>query len=192
MRIVCFGDSNTYGYDPRYCFSGRYGADGRWCSLLAEKTDWEVINAGENGREIPHRSHTLRQVTELLDSYAPVNAIIVMLGTNDLLQGLPPEQVAQRMEDFLKLPRLRRERVILVTPPPMKRGAWVESDELVSDATRLAEAYRQLAQKLGIPLVSTAHWGIDLTFDGVHFTQRGHRTFGEKLSARLEELLDAK
>ena len=30
MNIICFGDSNTYGYDPRGYFGGRYGADCRW------------------------------------------------------------------------------------------------------------------------------------------------------------------
>ena len=37
MQIVCFGDSNTYGYDPRSYLGSRYPADGRWVDLLAEK-----------------------------------------------------------------------------------------------------------------------------------------------------------
>ena len=53
MRVLCFGDSNTYGYDPRSYFGGRYPAISRWVDLLAAKTGWDVINAGENGREIP-------------------------------------------------------------------------------------------------------------------------------------------
>ena len=36
MRLICFGDSNTYGYDPRSFFGGRY--PGRWTDLLAENT----------------------------------------------------------------------------------------------------------------------------------------------------------
>ena len=35
MRILCFGDSNTYGYDPRGFFGDRYGAGDRWVDLLA-------------------------------------------------------------------------------------------------------------------------------------------------------------
>ena len=33
-RIFCFGDSNTYGYDPREPLGGRYPADARWPELL--------------------------------------------------------------------------------------------------------------------------------------------------------------
>ena len=33
MRILCFGDSNTYGYDPRGFFADRYEARDRWVDL---------------------------------------------------------------------------------------------------------------------------------------------------------------
>ena len=53
MKLICLGDSNTYGYDPRSWLGGRYPADSRWVDILAAKTDWEVLNLGQNGREIP-------------------------------------------------------------------------------------------------------------------------------------------
>ena len=83
MRILCFGDSNTYGYDPRGFFGDRYDAEDRWVDLLAKQTGHEVINAGVSGREIPRNWDALR----LLTYYAPVDMLLVMRGTNDLLQG---------------------------------------------------------------------------------------------------------
>lgn len=53
MNVICFGDSNTYGYDPRGYFGGRYGADCRWVDILAAETGWTISNMGQNGREIP-------------------------------------------------------------------------------------------------------------------------------------------
>ena len=53
MNVICFGDSNTYGYDPRGSFGGRYDADSRWVDILAAETSWIVCNMGQNGREIP-------------------------------------------------------------------------------------------------------------------------------------------
>ena len=35
MKVICFGDSNTYGYDPRGYFGGRYDGDNRWVDILA-------------------------------------------------------------------------------------------------------------------------------------------------------------
>ena len=40
--VICFGDSNTYGYDPRSYLGGRYGPDSRWVDLLAARTGWRL------------------------------------------------------------------------------------------------------------------------------------------------------
>ena len=181
MQILCFGDSNTYGYDPRGYFDSRYSAEDRWPDLLAKQTRWEVINAGTNGREIPRSLYALRLIIE----YTPVDIFLVMLGTNDLLQGASANETTARMEGFLNplLPYCKQ--ILLVAPPPMKRGAWVPTDELVAESIHLAEEYNFLAEKLNIPFVNTLHWNIELTFDGVHFTEAGHHAFAEKLRKEL-------
>jgi len=181
VRILCFGDSNTYGYDPRGFFGDRYGTENRWVDLLAKQTDHQCINAGANGREIPSNPYALR----LLPEQQAVDIFMVMLGTNDLLQGASAREAADRMEAFLNplLPHCKQ--ILLVAPPPMKRGAWVPTDELVAESIHLAEEYKLLAEKLNIPFVDTRHWLIELTFDGVHFTEAGHHTFAENLGKEL-------
>ena len=178
MRLLCFGDSNTYGYDPRGFFGDRYGAGDRWTDLLAKKSGHEVINAGVNGREIPRNPYALR----LLAENAPVDIFLVMLGTNDLLQGASAREAASRMEAFLNQLLPHCKQILLVTPPPMKRGAWVPTDELVAESVRLASEYERIAQKLNIPFVDTRNWNTELTFDGVHFTEEGNHTFANRLA----------
>lgn len=92
MNVICFGDSNTYGYDPRSYFGGRYDADSRWVDILAAETGWPISNMGQNGREIPSSAPSFP---------ADTNLLIVMLGTNNLLQGRSPEQAAERLDRFL-------------------------------------------------------------------------------------------
>ena len=181
MRILCFGDSNTYGYDPRGFFGDRYGAEDRWVDLLAKQTGWEVINAGANGREIPRKPYALRLLTE----HAPVDIFLVMLGTNDLLQGASATGAAARMANFLNQLLPHCKQILLIYPPPMRRGAWVPTDVLVAESIHLAEEYMLLAEKLKITFVDTRHWNIELTFDGVHFTEAGHHAFAEKLGKEL-------
>ena len=67
----------------------------------------------------------------------------------------------------------------------MKRGAWVPTDELVTESIQLAEEYKFLAEKLNIPFVDTREWNMELTFDGVHFTEDGHHVFAENLGKEL-------
>ena len=97
MRILCFGDSNTYGYDPRGFLADRYEARDRWVDLLAAQTGHEMINAGSNGREIPWNA-CLSYKQEAVD------ILLIMLGTNDLLQGATAKEAAARMESFFIFP----------------------------------------------------------------------------------------
>ena len=181
MRILCFGDSNTYGYDPRGFFGDRYGAGDRWVDLLSKQTGLECINAGVNGREIPRNPYMLRLLTE----HAPVDIFLVMLGTNDLLQGASAKEAGSRMEAFLNQLLPHCKSILLVSPLPMKRGAWVPTDALVAESIHLAEEYKLLAAKMNIPFVDTREWNIYLTFDGVHFTEAGHHAFAENLGKEL-------
>ena len=176
MRILCFGDSNTYGYDPRGFLGDRYGAEDRWVDLL-HHNGHACINAGANGREIPRNPYALRLLTE----QQAVDISLVMLGTNDLLQGASAKEAATWMEAFLHPLLSHCKQILLVAPPPMKRGAWVPADVLVAESIHLAEEYKLLAEKLNMPFVDTRHWNIDLTFDGVHFTEAGHHAFADYL-----------
>lgn len=178
MRVICFGDSNTYGYDPRGWLGGRYDEENRWVDILAQKTGWKIVNRGQNGREIPGSSISLPGDVDLL---------IVMLGTNDLLQGQRPEAVSKKMELFLLRLELIREKILLVAPPPMKPGEWVPVHELVDDSAVLAGCYRMLGQRLGVRFADAGQWDVSLAYDGVHFTEEGHRAFAEGLYRYLRD-----
>ncbi len=176
MRIYCFGDSNTYGYDPRGYFGGRYDRENRWVDLLGKALGAEMINGGENGRCIP------RNAVVFPDS----EITLILLGSNDLLQGAGVEQVRGRMEQFLR--QLPPRPMILLAPPSMKEGTWTGKTSLREDSKALIASYAELAAQLEIPFIDTSKWEIALTFDGVHFTEEGHRQFAQKLAQALCDL----
>ena len=176
MNIICFGDSNTYGYDPRGYFGGRYDADCRWVDILAAETGWTVSNLGQNGREIPSSAPSFPTDTDLL---------IVMLGTNDLLQGRNPEQAIERLERFLTSISLDQSKILLIAPPSVTLGAWVPSAKLIDDSRTFARLCQALAERMGIRFADAGKWNISLAYDGVHFTEQGHKAFAAGI---LEEL----
>lgn len=177
MKILCYGDSNTYGYDPRSFIGDRYPSDARWVDLLAKETGWEIINRGLNGREIPEQDIPLPDDLDLL---------IVMLGTNDLLQGAEAKTAAGRMETFLRGLSIAPEKILLIAPPPMEPGQWVWESRLIEVSRRLGEEYRAVAQKLGVRFTDAAEWNIELCFDGVHFTESGHCAFASALAMTIK------
>lgn len=79
-QIMCIGDSNTWGYDPRGFGGGRYPAAMRWTARLDSQPGWVIHNLGENGREIPHSAFALRLLEQQLDALAPFDGICLMLG----------------------------------------------------------------------------------------------------------------
>lgn len=175
MKVICYGDSNTFGYDPRSRIGERY--EKGWPELLAEKTGWQVVNMGENGREIPRSSVSFPADTDLL---------IVMLGTNDLLQFWTPEAAAEKMEHFLSGLTLARDKILLLAPPPMTLGEWVQDQELIDDANMLGIHYEALAGRLGI-----RYGRVDslppMAYDGVHLTEEGHRVLAQALYEMLHK-----
>ena len=51
-KIICFGDSNTYGYNP--ATGGRFDENTRWPKVLQKLLgeDYEIFEEGQNGRNI--------------------------------------------------------------------------------------------------------------------------------------------
>ena len=167
MKVICYGDSNTWGYDPRGYFGGQY--DGPWPELLGELTGWEVVNNGSCGREIPRRAVEFPGDAVLL---------IVMLGTNDLLQGATAREAGERMAQFLN--GLDREKVLLLTPPPMTPGEWT-NPALIEESRKLTEAYRAI----GVRTLDAGEWAIPMAYDGVHFAEEGHQIIAQRLKEEL-------
>lgn len=172
MKVICFGDSNTFGYDPRSYFGGRYDADSRWVDILATQKDWTISNMGQNGREIPSSAPSFPADTDLM---------IVMLGINDLLQGRSPKQAAERLERFLSGITLDRKKILLIAPPPVALGAWVPNQQLIDDSHTFAQLCHALAERMGICFADAEMWNISLAYDGVHFTEQGHKAFAAGL-----------
>ncbi len=185
-RILCLGDSNTFGYDPHSWFGGSYPREIRWTGLL-ERPGREVINCGQNGMRIPGEAE-YGVIRALIRSKQPVDVITVMLGDNDFFGEATAESVTARMRDFLTflLDAADGARIILIAPPPMRIGEWVQRESIIAESYRLGACYRELAAALGVDFADAADWNVELSYDGVHFTENGHAAF----SAGLEPLLE--
>ena len=99
--IICYGDSNTYGYDPCMMAGDRYPEEDRWTEILERETDWKIEDHGICGRCIPHTGSQIRFACEQLRDWQDMDAPVqlwIMLGTNDLLQErqFTAEDTAQR------------------------------------------------------------------------------------------------
>lgn len=187
-RILCLGDSNTFGYDPRSYFGSRYPPDVRWTGLL-QSAGREIVNRGQNGLCIP-REAEFPTVVDLLRRAQPADAVVLMLGSNDLLSGASAEETAARMESLLRhmAAHAGQTRILLVAPPSMRFGDWVHEQALIDDSVCLGMLYRSLADRLGVAFADADEWDVALSFDGVHFAPEGHAAFAKGLDEKLSKL----
>ena len=139
--ILCYGDSNTWGFDP--ATERRFPREVRWPGRLqsALGEEWHVVEEGLNGRTTTLESpiapgkNGLDYLVPCLDSHAPLDAVVIFLGTNDLADryGLTATDVA-RAAGRLATVVARSEAgadgaaplPILACPPPLGETEWAE------------------------------------------------------------------
>lgn len=177
-RILCIGDSNTYGYDPRSYLGDRYPEDIRWTDQLS---GFEVVNRGLNGMKVPLN---YERFLGIIRAEEP-DLITVMLGTNDILSGVSAEETAERMNSFIKCIKEAGVSILLISPPHVEFGEWVQDEDYIDESRELADHYRRVATKNGCVFADAGDWEIELSYDGVHFSETGHEIFAR----RLEEML---
>ena len=67
-------------------------------------------------------------------------------------------------------------------------GAWVSGPREIEESLAFAEGCRALAERLGILFAGADRWELSLAYDGVHFTEQGHRAFAQAFFETLEYL----
>ena len=114
--ILCYGDSNTYGYNP---VNGlRYPKDVRWTGVLQKLLgeQYAVIEEGCNGRTTVFEDIAepwkagLGYLKPCLNTHKPIDFVIMMLGSNDLKRMF--HATAKEIADTLKLSKRQCERII--------------------------------------------------------------------------------
>ena len=188
-KIYAFGDSNTYGFDPRMGGGGRYPKDIRWTGVIDLMHEYEVNNQGYNGLSIPCSDSAIASIGRSIREYSP-DMILIMIGSNDLLNMSPAscEKVGIRLRQFLSalcdcIPEYV-QCMVLVAPPKMSLGDWTDS-VIVNESHEFGTVYEAIASERGLKFLNACEWDLPLCYDGVHLTEEAHLNFAEKIISCL-------
>lgn len=196
MRTVMFyGDSNTYGFDPRGFSGGRYPVSEIWTTLVAEGMgdDWRVENHGLNGRTIPTPMSGLAYAGTLLEKLRPCDVFAFMLGSNDILMQEHPdgEAAALRMAEFFEWLTARHPAENILQIFPVLPGRESDNDALYElfrkESRRMNAFFRIIAERCGIRYADASEWNIELAYDLDHFSKAGHREFARNILIKMQE-----
>jgi len=178
-RVVILGDSLTAGLGLEQ--------DEAYPRLLQEKIEsahlnYEVVNAGVSGDT---SAGGLSRLEWSLDG--DVRVLIVALGGNDGLRGLPAEELTRNLSTIIEQAQARHIQVILagMEAPPNFGQSYVVSFHRV---------YPAVAAKYGVPLIPFLLDGVagidELNQrDGIHPTAEGARRVADNVWKALRPLL---
>jgi len=209
--ILAFGDSNTYGSPPMKAHATprpRFPRGTRWPTVVAEKTGWEVIEAGLPGRTATAQTDVLMGtyvggptgLRVAINSCGPIDALVIMIGTNDQKAqfGLSPEAIAGAVSALVSIAKSEEIQnkhggfeILLVCPPAVKEIGLLKED------FRGAEAKSAVIPALLAALADS--WDIDYLNantviscsdeEGVHIDAESHKALGQAICAGLRASL---
>ena len=206
FEVMCFGDSNTWGYDP--AAGERYPREVRWTGILqaALGQGYRVIEEGLNERttvwEDPVEGDKMgrRHLMPCLESQAPLDLVVLMLGTNDLKKrySAPASDIAAGVGVLLDIIGKsaagragKAPPVLLLAPPPLAKlteyAGMLEGGS--EKSLQLGKLYAELAHARGCAFLDTGTIVRSSDLDGVHFERAGHRTLGEAVAREVTKIL---
>jgi lysophospholipase L1-like esterase len=204
--VLCYGDSNTWGYEP--ATGERFPEDVRWPGVLARElgNGFRVIEEALNGRTtvredpVEEYKNGKDYLRPCLESHAPLDLVIVALGLNDLKARFFASasdaadgagvlvSIAQRSGAG---PDGGSPAVLLVAPPPV--GLLTELAQMFAGAEEKSEEfsrqYRRVAEKYGCRLLDAGDVARASDRDGIHLEPDEHRKLGEAVAASVKESL---
>lgn len=205
--ILCFGDSNTYGYNP--IDGSRFGMCQRWPGVMRDNlgADFWVIEEGQPGRTtvwldpIEGIKAGKDYLPPCLESHAPLDLCILLLGTNDLKHrfSLTPTDIAQGTQTLIQIvqrsqsgPDKSAPQVLLIAPPPVldipdlweaMRGAPEKSKSLGIESKKIAAEMNCHFLDAGNILTSSPK-------DGFHWEASEHDKLGRAVADLVRQLFN--
>ena len=215
--VLCFGDSNTWGFipgrfNPKTLYMERYGIGIRWPSvmgkILGEK--YHVIEEGLNGRttnieypDIEGRSGT-SYIIPCLYSHSPLDIVILQLGVNDLKiifnRGIRDIrdgiiEIIDLIQNSIYGPNMQSApQILLVAPPPLEHEGYKDADNILifsggmEKSLQFHRCFYDIAENKNCHYLNLAEHVRYSHLDGLHLDENGHKKTGEILSAQIKKI----
>lgn len=222
VRILTYGDSNTWGFMPSVegNFLPRYTDAQRWPGVMQQSlgSGFAVNVVGIPGRSLNYDlpgslgsiskedGNGLRRLALSLTEDAPVNLVVVMLGTNDLIHKPrpTPDQIASGLVKLKQLAEAgtvpfsasQKQRILFVVPAPLRdtrHGPFKDDfdDQAVKESRDLAKAFISEGKRIGVPVFDAGSVVEAEGIDGVHLSEAGHRRLGEAIAQQVRALVQS-
>ena len=211
-NILILGDSNTWGWVPGG-MGARYPRDVRWAGRLAGLLgpQYHIIEEGICYRTICAKDEVLTHISAVdyivpcLKSHAPIDLVVVMLGTNDTRGRFSDSAygISRDMDRLVEIiqgsgagPGESAPKVLLLSPPHIRRELlgsylmleWDLDDSVVDKSEALAPLYRQVAKERGCGFLDAAEFAQASLIDCLHLPEEGHKALADAAADQIRRI----
>ena len=204
-RILCFGDSNTWGYIPGN--AGRYDENTRWTCLLERKLgdSYDVVEEGMTGRTtvfdtgFDDYQNGKKALGFVLKSQIPLDAAVIMLGTNDICDHhmsrieLGLGEIVRIVKNANTIFRLKTPvfphgaKILLISPLPFGKACGLPGD-MIEESRLFPGMTRRVAENTGVSFLDPSPFITPSDTDGIHFTAESHGVLADLVHKALVEM----
>lgn len=200
-KILCFGDSNTFGYIPGN--GKRYGKNERWPGILQELSAgmFEIMEAGGCNRtgftdSIDGSEYTGYKILPGLltdDLYA----VIIFIGTNDLQKfySATEKELQCGLEKMVQTVINKNIKAVIISPANLNKNILTSGFSQMFDETSikksflLAKIYKNVAEKFKCRFLNLNDIVKVSSIDGLHFTKEAHKLIAENVFSIIDKLV---
>ena len=196
-RVFCFGDSNTWGFNPSNGL--RFPEDDRWTGVLRKTlgSGFEIIDDGQNGRQILDSVGHFNSQVKL---NMPLDVVIIYLGINDIFfnPDLPVFKMLDGIREMFKAVKdncseynEQLPEIILLGPLPVNSTQAVDGLYEI-EAVKAADFNRKLQEFAvleGLGYIDTGRIIRSCEADGVHIEATEHRKLGVSAADYVKKIL---
>lgn len=203
--ILAFGDSNTWGFVPGTKQMERYPWDVRWTGILQKKCEHvRIIEEGLCGRttafedDLRPGRRGASALPLILESHRPLDAVMIMLGTNDCksVYSVSANTIGKGMK--LCLDEIEKyippQNILLISPILLGEDVWRDDKDpefgkqSVIVSRELKHVYQRIADERGTAFLAASDYVIASDADCEHMDAEGHGRFADVLYEKLREM----
>lgn len=180
VRILFFGDSLTagYGLSEEQAFPALVGRE------LKKSGEYEIINAGLSGETSAGGKNRIEWVLQ-----QPIDVLVLELGANDGLRGLPLDQTRANLQDIITKTQAKYPDVKIIIA-----GMEVPPNLGDSYSKEFRTIFPELASKNNAVLIPFLLNGVagdkNLNLpDGIHPNIDGHKVVANNVLDALKDVL---
>ena len=206
-KILCYGDSNTWGCSPRD--SSRFDKNTRWPMVMQSKigSNYTVIEEGLNGRTVLNLSlvnseaNGIEWIGLMINNYIPLDIVLISLGLNDVFiaEDASLQEISDGIEEIINIIRdshvsagFQIPQIIIMAPPGY--NADVEGSDFfelqINKLKVLPDSLRSLSIKQNCLFFNSADYVKGSSIDGSHLEAESHIILGteiaEYISSRIK------